>query len=421
MKIEKLSPALKTLAEERAKLITSMTNINKRELKGKSKDGDEKLWKRKEKRLDAIESIITKANRLAKIDNSQEEILSQAAEDGNISEDQQREIDQNYHKAFYKHLAFGRSKLTPEEIVILDKGGVDGDGERAQDSLVAASGGNTVSNPTMSKVWEALKAFGGMREVALIERTPKGNKISWPLHDGTSETGTWLAEQGAITETNTTFGSKDVEAWTAHSDVIKASVQFLQDSEISGIENWLMNILVTRLGRLTNAAYTVGDGSSKPEGVTTVANTNNLASNSAIAATEWIDMRYKHLDKAYWANATWMFNQTTLSNIRKLAGNDNFHWQPGLSPDAPDLLLGKQYTINNDMVDNGSGNKPVLFGDFKFYMIRDAQDIILIRLDELYAANLQRGFHGYLRTDGNLMAANTGAQNPIQAFRGPTT
>jgi HK97 family phage major capsid protein len=70
---------------------------------------------------------------------------------------------------------------------------------------------------------------------------------------------------------------------------------------------------------------------------------------------------------------------------------------------TPDLLEGKPYTVNNDMAALGAGNIPVLFGDFSKYRTRIVRDVTMAEMNELYVANLQKGFTAFTRADGVLL------------------
>ena len=54
-----------------------------------------------------------------------------------------------------------------------------------------------------------------------------------------------------------------------------------------------------------------------------------------------------------------------------------------------------------------TGTKSMAYGQLNKYQIHDALDIQVVRLDELYAANLQTGFIAYMRSDGVLLDAGT--------------
>ena len=56
---------------------------------------------------------------------------------------------------------------------------------------------------------------------------------------------------------------------------------------------------------------------------------------------------------------------------------------------------------------HAQGQNPILFGDFSKYLIRDVNDIRLVRMDERYADYDQVGFTAFMRSDGDLLDAGT--------------
>jgi HK97 family phage major capsid protein len=120
------------------------------------------------------------------------------------------------------------------------------------------------------------------------------------------------------------------------------------------------------------------------------------------------------IDPAYrnQPQAKWMFTDNTLLAIQRL--KDKFGrplWQPSLTSDAPDRILGKPYVINpymDEIGDPGSppvGNKPVLFGDLSRYKVRRVKTMAVQRLVERYAEFGQVGIIAWARYDGNLLDA----------------
>jgi HK97 family phage major capsid protein len=121
-----------------------------------------------------------------------------------------------------------------------------------------------------------------------------------------------------------------------------------------------------------------------------------------------------------------MFNDTILKALKLLAvgtADANPLWRSGvmaggMADNNPDTLEGRPYIINDEMASLGSGNKVMLFGDFKKFVIRETTDFILVRLNELYMANLNVGFVGYKRASSHLLNAGT---NPIKYLACGTT
>ena len=81
-------------------------------------------------------------------------------------------------------------------------------------------------------------------------------------------------------------------------------------------------------------------------------------------------------------------------------------WQPGIVGGEPATIDGQAYTVNNDMPDLAAGNHAVLYGDFKHYLIRDAQGVNIRRSSEVNFLKNQITFLGELRTDGKLLDVN---------------
>ena len=102
--------------------------------------------------------------------------------------------------------------------------------------------------------------------------------------------------------------------------------------------------------------------------------------------------------------ATWVVNDSTIKAIRKLKDNNGqYLWQPGLTANAPDTILGRPVKTSAFMPSIAAGAKSIIFGDFKYYWIADRQGRTFKRLNELYATTGQVGFLASQRVDGRLI------------------
>jgi len=70
-------------------------------------------------------------------------------------------------------------------------------------------------------------------------------------------------------------------------------------------------------------------------------------------------------------------------------------------------LYGHPIIVNQDMVDAAIDSKPILFGDFSLYIIREVWPIRLTRTTELFWLESQIGLMALSRADGNLNNAGT--------------
>ena len=281
-----------------------------------------------------------------------------------------------------------------------------------------SEGGFTVQTDVATSVLDALKAYGGMRDVATIMRTEKGNAMSFPTSDGTSETGEVIAENITATSADLTFGTKSLPVWKYSSKVVAVPFELLQDASVD-IEAFVQARLVTRLGRITNTHFTTGTGTAQPTGIITAATTGVTAANTtsqvtAIIYTSIIDLIHS-VDPAYRAggNCKFMMNDASVKVIRKIVdGQSRPIFVPGYDAtngggaaySAPDTLCGYPIVINQDIAVMAANAKSVAFGDFSYYYVRDAMDISMFRFtDSAYTKLGQVGFLAWMRSGGNLI------------------
>ena len=111
------------------------------------------------------------------------------------------------------------------------------------------------------------------------------------------------------------------------------------------------------------------------------------------------------VDRAYRQDDKFMMHDNVLLAIRKLQdtlGRPIF--SESYIVGEPDRLFGYPVIINNSMASSiATTAKTVLFGDFSKYIIRDALDVQIVRLDERYAEYGQVAFTAFLRTDAKVL------------------
>lgn len=284
-------------------------------------------------------------------------------------------------------------------------------------TTTGSEGGFTVQTDVANSVLDALKAYGGMREVSTVLRTEKGNAMSFPTSDGTSETGEIIAENVTATAADPAFGTRSLPVYKYSSKIVAVPFELLQDASVD-IEAFVRSRLVTRLGRITNTHFTVGTGTAQPTGVIAAAGTGVTAANAtsqvtAITYASIIDLIHS-VDPAYRAigNCRFMMNDASVKVIRKIVdGSSRPIFVPGydntsgaLANSAPDTLCGYPITINQDVAVMAASAKSVAFGDFSYYYIRDAMEISMFRFtDSAYTKLGQVGFLAWMRSGGNLI------------------
>lgn len=273
-----------------------------------------------------------------------------------------------------------------------------------------AEGGYTVPATVATSILDALKAYGGMRAVAEVIRTASGESMNFPTSDGTSEEGELVGENASATDADVSFGIKGLPVYKYSSKVVTVPWELLQDSS-SDIEGFVRGRLQTRLGRITNKHFTVGTGVSQPNGLITAASVGVTGTVSAVAKITYddlVDLEHS-VDPAYRRNAGWMMHDDMLKLIRKVKDNDGRPifvpgYEQGNPGGAPDRLLNRNITVNQDMASPAVSAVSLAFGDYSYYKIRDVMAVTLFRFtDSAYTKKGQVGFLAWMRSGGNLV------------------
>ncbi len=264
-----------------------------------------------------------------------------------------------------------------------------------------ADGGYLVPEDFERDIVSALDEENVIRSLAKVITTQHERKI--PVATGHS-TAQWTAENAAYTESNPTFGQKQIDAFKL-TDLARVSVELLQDSAFD-IEDYLMKEFARAFGIAEEEAFCVGTGTNQPTGIFT-ANGGTVgvtaAANNAITADELINLVYA-LKSPYRRNAKFLMNDATISAIRKLKDqNGAYLWQPSLQAGQPDRLLGYDLYTSPYVPTMAAGALTVAFGDFKNYWIGDRAGRTVQRLNELYATNGQIGYVATERVDGKVI------------------
>lgn len=285
--------------------------------------------------------------------------------------------------------------------------------ERALSTLVSTSpedGSYLIPNDMMQPLERALLAFGGVRQAATVKRTNTGANYPIPTNDDTSNKGALLAENVIAVEKDPAFGQLVLNAFKFTSKKVLVSLELIQDSQ-ENLAATLGDMLGERIGRIQNDYFTTGTGSSEPKGIVAAASNSNvqLAAQTPTYA-ELVGIQHS-VDPAYRVNGGWMFADSMLAEIKKIvdASTGRPIWLPNMIQGEPDTILGDRYYVNQSMVAAaGSGaGKSILYGQLSKYIVRDVRDIVLFRLDELYAEYYQVAFVAFARADGDLLDAGT--------------
>lgn len=151
--------------------------------------------------------------------------------------------------------------------------------------------------------------------------------------------------------------------------------------DVAGIDvlAWLQTKVGDAFAVKESAAFHTGNGVGKPRGILdypTAATTDAtrawgtleyVPTGSAAALTfDGLEDVVGSLKSQFRAGAVWLMNRRTASVIRKLKDTTNqYLWQPSAQLGQPDVLLGYEVAIDEDMPDIAAGSLPIAFGNIQ--------------------------------------------------------
>ncbi|MDR7278929.1 phage major capsid protein [Catenuloplanes atrovinosus] len=404
-------PTLQDLREQRANIWSQMTEIMDRT--GNAPSGeDAAAYDRAEKELDQIGAQIERGERheaqarsLNRVDRT-----GVVPAGGDESEDGEGDVER-YTNVFRAFLRDGLDEMPREDRQFMRSRFV-ANPKNAAGVGTGSAGGYAVPPAFRDIFIETMKMYGPMLNEAEIIETATGANLPWPTNDDTGNVGALLAENTQVTEQDVTLGTASLDAYMYTSKLVRVSLQLLQDRP--DFDTWLARKLGERIGRILNAHFTTGTGTSQPDGIVTsatvgVTGTGSFATTGGIAGDNLIDL-VEALDPAYGAsnNLKFMGNQSVRKAVRKLKdGQGRYMWEISLQNGVPDSLLGYPFLVNNDMAALAASSKSLLFGDIReAYVARIVRELTTMRLAERYADYLQVGFLAFERADGTMQNAN---------------
>lgn len=243
------------------------------------------------------------------------------------------------------------------------------------DSFV--SGGVFVPEVQIAGIIKNITEISNLRPFCKV-RTMGAKTESMPVKTG-SVVAYMTGEGQSSINTQPAYGDLKLEAkkMTAEGTI---SYEALQDSSVDLINE--MNLEVgEQFGYLEGAQFVNGSGAGNnilgfmqhPDiGFINSGDASNITFDSLIKITGEIKTGYQPI---------YAFNRKTLAALRLIKDASNrYIWESGnLGVDVPANINGVAYTILPDMPDIASGTFPIIFGDFKNFMIGERKSLTVVR------------------------------------------
>jgi len=305
-------------------------------------------------------------------------------------------------RALFNAHTMGHQALSLAETKALDDAAIE---------WKALSNSNDTGAGYLAPIEVVNEIIKGVTEISPVRslvrvRSTVNKSIMQPVRNG-QFAARWVGETETRTETTgLAFGMEEIPTHEMYA-MIDISRQNLDDSAYD-MEGELRTESIEQFALAEGTAVVSGTGSGRPEGW--MSNTSVATTNSGAAAAVTADglLTLKHAIKtAYAANATFVFNRTTLGSIRKLktTGGD-YVWMPGIAMGKPNTIDGDPYVEMPDMPSEGAGLKPVAYGDFRrAYVLVDRIGMNMIRDNLTQATSGNVRFHFFRRMGGQVVLA----------------
>ena len=260
---------------------------------------------------------------------------------------------------------------------------------------VDADGGYLVPEEYDSRLIDVLTEENIMRSLGHTITTSGEHKINIAA---TKPAAAWIEEGGALTFGDATFSQILLDAHKLHV-AIKVTEELLYDNAF-GLENYIITQFGKALANAEEDAFFNGDGSGKPTGLFAATGGGTVAGtlSAAIKSDDMLDLVYA-LKRPYRKNASFIMNDKTLAQLRKLKDNNGAYiWQPSYQAGEPDKVLG--YAVHTSAY---APENAIAFGDYSYYNIGDRGTRSFKQLNELFAGNGMIGYVAKERVDGKLI------------------
>jgi hypothetical protein len=196
-----------------------------------------------------------------------------------------------------------------------------------------------------------------------------------------------------------------LQSWK-YGGIIRVARELLEDTGVD-LLGFLSDQIGIGLGTSINGALTNGTGTTQPTGIMNSAGSGLVGGTGvagAFTADNLINLVYS-LDPAARRRpgAGFQMNTSSLATVRTFKDNyGRYIFEPSLSAEKNDLLLGFPIYENPDIASSATGVKSVIFGDLASYYVREVGGIRLDRSDDYAFANDQVTFRYTWRGDGAL-------------------
>lgn len=247
--------------------------------------------------------------------------------------------------------------------------------------------------------------------LATVIRTSNGEGITIPrVTADPAVPATPFAEAATLSAVDPTISSISLNAYK-YGSITLWSAELGQDNAVN-LESLVATATGRDLGIKVGAAFTTGDGSSKPNGFITAATNGGTATKALSGGTagtffgpdDMLDLKYSLAQPYRLSPSTaWQLSNSAIKKARTFKdANGQYLWQPSLQIGQPDQFDGHPVFENPAMAAVASASKSVAFGDFAAYHVREVTPMAVAISTEYKFDTDQIAIKTTWRVDGDL-------------------
>ena len=253
----------------------------------------------------------------------------------------------------------------------------------------------SIANKIIDKVVEISPIYN------LATKYNVGGTLTIPYYDASTGdiTMAYAEEFTELTSTSGSFKSISLKGFLA-GVLTLVSKSLLNNSNFN-----LLNFVINKMAQ--NIAIwieneCINGTSGKIEGLSTITPAVTSAKATSVTVDELIDLQ-ESIPDMYQANAIWIMNKKTRTEIRKLKDSDGqYLLNKDVSARWGYTLLGKDVYISDNMPEMKGGNRAIIYGDLSGLAIKTSENATIDILREKYATQHAIGVYAYLEMDAKV-------------------
>jgi HK97 family phage major capsid protein len=285
-------------------------------------------------------------------------------------------------------------------------------------ALSLGSGGAGIPTDMERRIVDRMFQANVLRQIAPVSTIDSKRTI--PVQNALPTT-SLVAEAGSITPADPTFSTAISVVPYKYVTAVTMSQEYIEDAIGQGGIGSGLQYVADKCGLSIalkqEEAYTIGTGSTQPQGVAATAQVlqgvDASAAITTIDADEVIDCY--HACPVQYRNSPrfrWLMSDTALKVIRKLkTSNNDYIFSPTnagsgqMTVGLPGTIYGAPYSVSQYMLTTGTtaNTKWVICGDFNYFEIFDRTGITSMVDPYSAAATHESTLYVYTRTDSHIM------------------